>query len=231
MNNLLQHVAIIMDGNRRWAKLNSLSYEEGYKKATVAIKEAVGIALEKQIPYLTLFAFSTDNNNRSNKEILILKKLIKHYLNNETKNLIESGVKFNVIGDYYGFDKNLALELDNLKNNSKQNKKLNLNIALNYSGKADLLQAINKIIFKKDVQKSNTEVTSAELEENLFTANIPNPDILIRTGGNNRISNFFLWQMAYTELFFLEVLWPDFTKQHFTDVINKFQSIERKYGK
>lgn len=231
MTNIIKHVAIIMDGNRRWAKKNNCSYENSYKKATNSIKCAIDESINQKVEYLTLFAFSTENNKRSIQETTLLKNLINNYLDNEVESLLKNNIKVEVIGDYKLFDKKIASKLDIIQDKSKNNTALNLIIALNYSGKQDILQAVNKIYKNKLISNNTKPVDEIELEENLFTYNMPTIDILIRTGNSKRISNFCLWQIAYTELFFLDILWPDFNNQHFLQVVEDFKKIERKYGK
>ncbi|KAL0263880.1 UNVERIFIED_CONTAM: hypothetical protein PYX00_011181 [Menopon gallinae] len=231
MSNLVKHVAIIMDGNRRWAKLHNCSYEESYKKSVTTVQNLVEATLEAKIPYLTLFAFSTDNNKRSTKEISLLKELMNTYIDQEANKLSEKNIKFNVIGDYYQFDNNLATKLNKLKQNQVNDTKLTITIALNYSGKNDIIQAVNKAIENPERNFKSNPLQQNEIEEFLLTSQLPDPDILIRTGGYKRLSNFFLWQISYTELFFLDILWPDFNKEHFLNIIKEFHFIERKYGK
>lgn len=230
MNPNIQHIAIIMDGNRRWAKNNGCSYEKAYQEAVNSIKNSINVALDYNISYLTLFAFSTDNNQRSIKEIIILKKLMNNYIATQSQELIDSNIKVNIIGNYSQFDKTLAQKLDNLKAKTKSNTKLILTIALNYSGKADIIRAIQQLV--KDNPNLPAEDISEKLLSNyLYTKNIPDPDIVIRTGSNSRISNFLLWQISYSELFFLDIMWPDFNQQTFIEILKKFKEIERKYGK
>lgn len=231
MTNIIKHVAIIMDGNRRWARANNCSYETSYNKAIDSIKCAIDEAIKQNIQYLTLFAFSTENNKRSFQEITLLKTLINKYLDTESEELIKNNIKITVIGNYTNFDKKIASKLDVLQDQSKNNTALNLVIALNYSGKQDILQAANKICNNRLITKKFTPIDEQEFEKNLFTHNMPNIDVLIRTGATRRISNFFLWQIAYTELFFLDVFWPEFNNLHFLQVIENFNKIERKYGK
>ncbi|MGV3278201.1 polyprenyl diphosphate synthase [Rickettsiales bacterium LUAb2] len=227
-NNAPNHIAVVMDGNRRWARYNSFSYEEAYSEATKSIESAISVCNANNIQYLTLFAFSHDNAKRDIKEIILLKKLISNYLKQEAENLIRNNIKLKVIGDYYGFSKDIAKQFDDLILKTANNNKLTLTIALNYSGKMDIVQGVNKFLINNP---NNKNLTIEELSSNLYSNYMPDPDILIRTGGEKRISNFLLWQLSYTELFFLNIMWPEFREIHFNEVLTEFNNRERRYGK
>lgn len=222
-----QHIAIVMDGNRRWAKRAHLSYLEGYTKAVESIQSVLQSAINGNIPYLTLFAFSTENSRRSEIEIQIIKRILSDYISKYSQDLIDQNIRLRVIGDYSIFGRSLTDKINTLEQVTASNHKLNLTIALNYSGQTDILRAINQI----NAKGSHKVITKELLAEHLYTHDLPDPDILIRTGGHKRISNFMLWQLSYTELFFLDVLWPDFSPMHLDNVLKEFQTIERKYGR
>mgnify|MGYP001279190584 CR=1 FL=1 len=219
-----KHVAIIMDGNGRWGikKKNSRNY--GHKKGLETVEHIITAATNKKIKYLTLFVFSTENWKRPVKEINYLLKLLDNYINKEINNLIERNIKIKVIGNINPFPKLLKKKIRNIENITKDNKKIQVNMALNYGSRQEIISAINKI-------KKNTKIINENnINKYLYTSGIPEPDILIRTGNTNRISNFLIWQLIYTEIFFLKKMWPDFNKNDFNKIINQFSKINRKYG-
>jgi len=219
-----KHVAIIMDGNGRWGikKKNSRNY--GHKKGLETVEQIITAATNKKIKYLTLFVFSTENWKRPVKEINYLLKLLDNYINKEINNLIERNIKIKVIGNINPFPKLLKKKIRNIENITKDNKKIQVNMALNYGSRQEIISAINKI-------KKNTKIINENnINKYLYTSGIPEPDILIRTGNTNRISNFLIWQLIYTEIFFLKKMWPDFNKNDFNKIINQFSKINRKYG-
>ncbi len=219
-----KHVAIIMDGNGRWGikKKNSRNY--GHKKGLETVEQIITAATNKKIKYLTLFVFSTENWKRPVKEINYLLNLLDNYINKEINNLIERNIKIKVIGNIKPFPKLLKKKIRNIENITKDNKKIQVNMALNYGSRQEIISAINKI-------KKNTKIINENnINKYLYTSGIPEPDILIRTGNTNRISNFLIWQLIYTEIFFLKKMWPDFNKNDFNKIINQFSKINRKYG-
>ena len=180
--------------------------------------------IEKKIPYLTLFSFSTENWKRPRGEIKFLLNLIREYFNKHLDKIIKQGVKIRIIGQINKFPKDVKTILNKVHNKTKQNKKINLVLALNYGSRDEILHGIKNMVKKK------LKINQSNFENQLYTLNVPDPDILIRTGGKKRLSNFLLWQMAYTELFFVEKLWPDFNGNDLMKILNKFKSIKRNFG-
>ena len=180
--------------------------------------------IEKKIPYLTLFSFSTENWKRPRGEIKFLLNLIREYFNKHLDKIIKQGVKIRIIGQINKFPKDVKTILNKVQNKTKQNKKINLVLALNYGSRDEILHGIKNMVKKK------LKINQSNFENQLYTLNVPDPDILIRTGGKKRLSNFLLWQMAYTELFFVEKLWPDFNGIDLMKILNKFKSIKRNFG-
>lgn len=214
-----------MDGNRTWGKENGVSINKSYEKGMEVAKAVVKQAIESKVEYLTLFAFSSENWNRSSDEIelifsLFIKGIDKH-LNEFTKN----GIKLHFIGENNKLDEKTAIRIKKAENAKVNKPVLNLIIALSYGSRNEILNACNALI------KSGKEVTEESFEKSLYTANFPHPDLVIRTGGNFRISNFLLWQIAYSELLFLEKNWPDFKAQDFELAIKELQNRKRKFGK
>ncbi len=220
--NTLNHVAFIMDGNGRWGKKKGKTRNYGHLRGVETVKKIVRTSIKIKIPMLTFYVFSSENWKRPKSEINYLFNLIKIYFLKEIKNIQKQGIKLNILGE----KKRLSLEIRNVLKKSlhatKNNKKIVVNLAINYGSKNEILLAFKKI--KKKINIKN-------FEKNLYTKQMPFPDILIRTGGRQRLSNFMLWQLAYTELFFLKKLWPDFTSTDFIRVINKYQKIKRNFGK
>ena len=228
MNSDLNHVAIIMDGNTRWATKRDLPSKMGHKEGVKKAREAVEFALENNIPYLTLFAFSTENWLRDDIEVKDLISIFFEALEEQTPELIDEQVKLNFIGDISRFNKRLINKIDkSSKATEINNPKLNLIIAVSYGGKWDIVNAVNKSNLKSNQKKKFTE---KDLEENLEISDFPNPDLIIRTGGEKRLSNFYLWQSSYSELYFSDKLWPDFTKKDLKKAINDFFNRKRKFG-
>ena len=214
-----KHIAIIMDGNGRWgiAKKNSRNY--GHKKGLLAVEKVIDAAIEQKVKYLTLYVFSTENWKRPINEINYLLKLLSSYISKEIKNLLKRDIKIKVIGNLKQFPKELKLKLNNVEKLTKNNKTIQINMALNYGSKQEIIGSVKKL-----------NINEKNIEKNLYTSGIPDPEILIRTGNTNRISNFLIWQMIYTEIFFIKKMWPDFTKKDFTKIINKFKKINRNFG-
>ena len=222
--NHIKHVAIIMDGNGRWGlkykKSRNLGHKEGLKTVEKIIKET----LKKKIKYLTLYAFSTENWKRPKNEINYLFSLLSNFLSNKINELNEEKIKFYVIGKKK-FDKKLNRLLNYSEKLTSKNKRLQINLALNYGSKSEIIRAINFI------KKKKLRINKKNVSKNLYTMNIPDPDILIRTGNTKRLSNFLLWQLAYSEIFFEKKLWPDFNEKDYNKILNLFKKTKRNFGK
>ena len=230
-NKLPQHLAIIMDGNGRWAKKRGLPRSAGHKEGAKAVKRVISNCLDLNIPILTIFAFSTENWKRPKNEITYLLKLFERVLSKEKANLIENNIKINFIGRLNELPNALNKKMNELQESTKSNNELILNIAINYGGRAEIVDAINSIIMKMDEKKLNIEeINENIIRDNLYTHNLPDPDLLIRTAGEMRISNFMIWQIAYTEFWVTPVLWPDFNKDNLIEAVINFQKRVRKYG-
>ena len=223
--NKLNHVAIIMDGNGRWGLKKKGSRNYGHLKGIKTVESIIKSSLIKEIPYLTLYTFSTENWGRPDNEINFLFDLIRKSLKKKLKKLIKQGIKVNIIGQKKGLPKDIIKISKQIERKTLKNKKITLNLALNYGSKEEIVNACKKLISKK-----NKKINTNSLEKELYTHNIPDPDVLIRTGGTKRLSNFLLWQLAYTEIFFIDKLWPDFNENDFNKIINKFYNIKRKFG-
>ena len=219
-----KHIAIIMDGNGRWgiAKKNSRNY--GHKKGLATVEKVIDAAIEHKIKYLTLYVFSTENWKRPVNEINYLLKLLNSYISKEINNLLKRDIMIKVLGNIKQFPKELKFKLNNVEKLTKNNKTIQINMALNYGSRQELVGSIKKLIKKK------INISEKNIEKYLYTRGLPDPDILIRTGNTNRISNFLLWQLIYTEIFFVKKMWPDFTKKDFSKIISKFKKINRNYG-
>ena len=222
--NPLNHVAIIMDGNGRWGLKYKNSRNSGHKAGLVVVEKIIKECIKNNIKFLTLYAFSTENWKRPKKEINYLFNLLENFLTKKIGYLHKQNIKLKIIGK-----KSFSKKLNNLLNNSEKktfdNNKLQLNLALNYGSKLEILSAFRKI--KIDKKKLNIK----NIEKNLYTNNIPDPEILIRTGNTMRLSNFLLWQAAYSEIFFVKKLWPSFNEKDFRKIISKFKKIKRNFGK
>jgi len=229
MKKNLNHVAIIMDGNNRWAKSKGLSSKEGHKEGVKKARLAVEYALENKIDFLTLFAFSTENWLRDEVEVKDLISLFFEALEEQTPKLIDENVKLSFIGDISRFNKKLIGQIERSeKNTNKYTPKLNLIIAASYGGKWDILNAANK--FYSDPKNKNVDLNESNLENYLETKKYPDPDLIIRTGGEKRLSNFYLWQSSYSELYFSDKYWPNFEKVDFKKAVEDFYNRKRKYG-
>ncbi len=225
--NAPRHVAIIMDGNGRWAAARGLPRAIGHREGTKAVRRTIEAAIEQGVEYLTLFAFSSENWARPQEEVTDLTGLLRHYLRNELNELHENGVRLLVIGERERFGPNLASELAEAEAKTAENNKLTLVMALSYGGRADIVEAAKRAVAAGLKPEALTEQAFAGL---LATSGIPDPDLLIRTSGEERISNFLLWQTAYSELYFTDVLWPDFGAGDFTAALNEFARRERRFG-
>lgn len=226
------HVAIIMDGNGRWAKQRKLPRTAGHREGVKAAQEIIKASGEAGVKYLTLFAFSSENWGRPKNEVSALMDLFIRSLKNEAKNLSENGVRLKFIGDTEVFSKTLYKQIQISEEMTSGNDKLFLNIAVNYGGKWDILEATKKLIQEvQDGRLSLSEIKDDVLESKLATLSMPAPDLFIRTGGEQRISNFLLWQLAYTELYFCEALWPDFSPAELKKAFDSFSVRHRRFGK
>ena len=222
--NPIKHVAIIMDGNGRWGIKKKNSRNAGHKAGLKTIEEIIKTSIENKIKYLTLYTFSTENWKRPKKEINFLFNLLQNFLINKINHLIKNGIKLKIIGDKKIFTNKLKNTLNRSEKLTKKNDKLQINLALNYGSKSEIINAI-RILNKKKII-----ITEKNIEKKLYTSKIPNPDLLIRTGNTNRLSNFLLWQLAYTEIFFIKKLWPDFNSKDFIKILNDFKNLKRNYG-
>lgn len=231
LKTLPRHVAVIMDGNGRWAKRHGLSRSQGHRRGVQRVKEVVEQAAKLGIEVLTLFAFSTENWRRPKKEIDFLMGLLKIFLRREIKNLIKNNIRFECIGRIEELPASLVAILNETRAQTKSNSGLILNLALNYGGRAEIIDAVNKIIAEKKNSIAEAKVLEeAEFSNYLYTRGLPDPDLLIRTSGEERISNFLLWQLSYSELYFTEQLWPDFTSKDFLQALYEYQKRTRRFG-
>jgi len=220
--NKLNHIAFIMDGNGRWGIRRNKGRNFGHYAGVKTVKKIVEASIKFNIPIVTFYVFSTENWKRPKKEINFLFKLINSYFKTELSEVIKNGIRINIIGELNKLPKKLKMILKETKNKTKKNKKIEVNLALNYGSKMELINTFKKIRFKKINEKS--------INKNLYTGKYPNPDILIRTGGRKRLSNFMLWQLAYSELYFLDKLWPDFLPKDLLKVIKNYNKTKRNFG-
>ena len=220
--NKLSHVAFIMDGNGRWGQIRNKGRNFGHIKGVDTVKKIVKSSIKYKIPIVTFYVFSTENWKRPRTEINFLFNLITNYFNKELNNVIENGIRIKIIGKTKTLPKKIKLALNKVENLTKKNKKIKVNLAINYGSKDEIANAA------KDSKKIKTSVLS--IQKNLYTSNFPDPDILIRTGGHKRLSNFMLWQLAYSELYFLKKLWPDFNSNDLKKIINHFKKSRRNFG-
>lgn len=232
LDKLPQHVAIIMDGNGRWAKSRGEERTFGHKNAIKAVRDAINACNEINIPYLTLYTFSSENWNRPNDEVSTLMTLLSETLLLEAEEMFTKGLKLHVIGDMNRLPEFVKDQLLNIMSYTKNNKRGNLVLALSYGSQDEILNAVRQISLKvKNNELNADDINSKIFEDHLYTKNFPPVDLLIRTSGEIRISNFLLWQIAYAELQFLNVLWPDFNREIFFKCILDYQDKERRYGK
>ena len=226
--NLPKHIAITMDGNGRWAKAQGKNRAFGHKNGVQSVRETVESAVENNIEFLTLYAFSTENWLRPKLEVNSLMNLLVSSIISETKTLMKNDIKLMTIGDINKIPKTAKNKLDSVIEKTQNNSKMSLILAISYSGRWEILNAIKKIIKNNvDVNEINEHV----FEQYLNTKNVPDPELVIRTSGEHRISNFLLWQIAYSELYFTKVLWPDFRKKDFVNAIIEYQKRDRRFGK
>jgi len=221
--NPLNHVAIIMDGNGRWGLKHKNSRNKGHKAGLNAVEKIIKETIRQKISYLTLYAFSTENWNRPKNEITYLFKLLENFLSNKFKDLHKQNIKLKIIG-VKNFSKKLNKLLSLSENKTSKNSTLQINLALNYGSKFEIINAIKKI------KKNKDKINEKNLSKYLQTKNIPDPELLIRTGNTKRLSNFLLWQLAYAEIFFEKKLWPDFNEKDYIKIIKNFKKIKRNFG-
>ena len=222
--NPVKHVAIIMDGNGRWGMKYKKSRNFGHKAGLNTVEKIIRSTIQNKIKYLTLFAFSTENWKRPKKEIRFLFNLLDTFIDQKIKQFNRNNIKLKIFGNISVFDSKLKNKLIKSEQLTRNNKKLQLNLALNYGSKFELVDTFKKI------NKKGKKINVQNIEQNLYTSNIPDPDILIRTGNTNRLSNFLLWQLAYSEIFFEKKLWPDFNENDYNKILKKFKKIKRNYG-
>ena len=221
--NSINHVAIIMDGNGRWGIKHKKSRTLGHKEGLKTVEKIIRETIKNKIKYLTLYAFSTENWKRPKKEIKFLFNLLENFLISKISDLNKNNIKLKIIGNKQ-FSKKINFLLTESEKKTFTNRKLQINLALNYGSKNELIRSFNL------VNKKKNKINEKNISKNLFTNNIPDPDLLIRTGDTHRLSNFLLWQIAYSEIFFEKKLWPDFNEKDYNKIIKKFKKIKRNYG-
>ena len=219
-----KHVAIIMDGNGRWGIQKKKSRNYGHSEGIKVVENIINEAVSKKIKYLTLYTFSTENWKRPKNEIKFLFDLLEDYLMKQLNKFVEKNVKIKIIGNLKKFPKSLKIKLKDAEKQTLSNDRIQINIALNYGAREEIIKSVKKLI------RTSKPINEKNLSKNLYTKNIPDPEILIRTGNRNRLSNFLLWQSSYTEIFFVSKLWPDFNKNDFTKIISKFSRVRRNFG-
>ena len=224
--NQLNHVAIIMDGNGRWGLKKNKTRNYGHLEGIKTVETVIKASIKNKIPFLTLYTFSTENWRRPESEINFLFDLIRKSLKKKLNEIIKQGIKINVIGRNKGLPADIKKTVKFIQNKTFKNKTITLNLALNYGSKEEIINAFKHLSIKKGLK-----ITINNFENHLYTKNIHDPEILIRTGGTKRLSNFLLWQLAYTEIFFIDKLWPDFNERDFNNIIKKFYNIKRNFGK
>jgi undecaprenyl diphosphate synthase len=224
--NHISHIAIIMDGNGRWALKRKKSRNAGHRKGLDNISEIINYCKEEKIKHLTLFVFSLDNWKRSSKEIVYLFKLLENFLDKYKTKLLKEKIKINFLGEKKKIEKNFYNKIISIQKETAKNYEITVNLAFNYSSKVELASSFNKI----SKNKLNKKITPKLIEKNLYTSKIPDPEILIRTGGKKRLSNFLLWQISYSEIFFIRKLWPDFKSNDLKKIIKEYRKIKRNFG-
>ena len=222
--NPIQHVAIIMDGNGRWGKKHKNSRNAGHRAGLNTVENIINSSIKNKIKYLTLYAFSTENWKRPKNEIKFLFKLLNNFIDHKIDEFNKNDIKLKILGNINIFNLKLKKKLIKSEEITKNNMRLQVNLALNYGSKSELIYAFNKL------KKKKLKINEKNVEQYLYTREIPDPDILIRTGNTQRLSNFLLWQLAYTEIFFEKKLWPDFNKNDYCKILKKFKSTKRNYG-
>ncbi len=225
MNPVPKHIAIIMDGNGRWAKQHGLPREEGHRKGVETVEAIVEACQERGVKHLTLYAFSEENWNRPDGEVASLMKLLSFFLTAKCQKMLDNGIRFRTIGDIEKLPADVLEQIQAVKEKTSDGQKMELVLALSYGSHSELTRTINTLI-----AKGKPEVTVQDVEDHLDTRGMPNPDLLIRTSGEYRLSNFLLWQLAYSELYFTDVLWPEFSEAELDRAISDFQGRERRFG-
>lgn len=229
--NLPKHIAIIMDGNRRWAKTRNLDPKLGHKKGAEALENIVKYCNKIGIKYLTVYAFSTENWKRSKEEVGALMLLLQHYLDDFSKRADTDNIRIKMLGDREGLSAGLLKSLDNAIERTKNNTGVTFNVAFNYGGRDEIVKSVRKIAKEVKEEKINIEDINEELiSNNLYTEGIPDPDLMIRTSGEIRLSNFLPWQLVYSEFYFTDKLWPDFTNEDLDEAIEEYNRRNRKFG-
>ena len=223
--NKLNHIAIIMDGNGRWGLKRKKPRNYGHLKGIKTVESVIKFSLIKKIPYLTLYTFSTENWKRPESEINFLFDLIRKSLKKKINKIIKQGIRVNIIGKKKELPQDIKKIIKLIEKKTIKNKKITLNLALNYGSKEEIINAFSNLVSKK-----KGKIIINNFEQELYTRNIPDPEILIRTGGAKRLSNFLLWQLAYTEIFFIDKLWPDFNENDFNKIVIKYNKIKRNFG-
>ena len=222
--NKINHIAIIMDGNGRWGKKRGKSRKFGHINGVRVLEKIVKASIKLNIPIVTFYTFSTENWKRPKTEINFLFKLIEQYFVREIDNVVKNNIKINIIGNIKSLPTNINKLLIYSMKRTNNCKKILVNLAINYGSKNEIIDATNKVMQKRK------KISIKKIKENLYTGNLPDPDILIRTGGKKRLSNFLLWQLAYSELYFLDKLWPDFTIKDYKKVIDNYKKVKRNFG-
>jgi len=231
-NNMPKHVALIMDGNGRWAKMKKLPRSEGHRQGTKNLKEIVRFSKNIGIKCLTVYAFSTENWTRSKDEVQFLMKLLLKFLNSELDELVENNVKINILGFEKHLNKDILTAIRRAEKKSCKNDGMIFNIAFNYGSRLEIVNAVNDIIKDIKLGKINEDrITEEIFSKYLLTKNLPDPDILIRTSGEYRLSNYLLYQLAYTEMFFTDTLWPDFSNKEYYEILKQYSSRDRRFGR
>lgn len=232
MTNKLEHIAVVMDGNGRWAAKRGLPRNAGHKKGAEVVIEIAKAAKELGVKFLTLYAFSTENWKRSREEVDGLMNLLREYLAKDFKELKENDVRIRFIGERQMLADDIVAKIEELEKSTAQNKSLGLQVALSYGSRQEILHAVKEIASQvKSGDMSLKDIDEQSFSAMLYTAGVPDPDLVIRTSGEQRISNYLLWQIAYAEFFFTKTLWPDFTKTELQEIIESYQTRERRYGK
>ena len=219
-----KHVAIIMDGNGRWGLKRKNSRNYGHSKGVEVVEDIISEAISKKISYLTLYTFSTENWKRPKNEISFLMNLLESYIKKEINKLVKKNIRLKILGNINKFPKSLKDKLIKAQKLTQKNTKIQINIALNYGSKEEIIKAVKRL------NRLSKPINEKNISRFLYTNEMPDPEILIRTGDRNRLSNFLLWQSSYSEIFFIKKLWPDFTKKDFAEIINKFSNIRRNFG-
>ncbi|NLK69357.1 MAG: isoprenyl transferase [Clostridiaceae bacterium] len=231
MNNIPKHIAIILDGNGRWAENRGLPRSVGHQEGANAVKRTIELAYDMGVKYITFFAFSSENWSRPKTEVDGLMDLYLKYLKSAEEETNDKNVRIRIIGSRQGLSKEMIDQIDKIEKNTIDKDQMNIIIALNYGGRQDILQATQKIA--DDIQKgilSKDNITEEDIQKRLYTEDVPDPDLLIRTSGEMRISNFLIWQCSYSEFYFPKVLWPDFREKHFKEAIAEYQRRNRRFG-